>query len=487
MKRLPLIGILVVGLLGIGSTGVSADPSPPDGMPDQYSLDQPDPNNGTWSSLAGGTTARPYVTDFSVINDGVTTPVITGGTSTSETGVTPGRLAVSIGPYNLCKAGQTPTPGLCYSTPNRIGISIGYQIMQGQLGYNFSNPYVALLEGQAVDENTEFDLTLNLNTLGKTLRWTWANGVPTYWKLTDLGSDNATLRIRLKPALLPRVSNGGGCSQVPVGACAFTQSLDQYLSANLVLSLDSTLDPVFTGALFTSTRAYMGSLDTVPGEAPQMTYGISAPQTWSDGSQNASSLYAVLSDAAILNFYGATSDVASTTDFQSSALSLSRTDGGTQGPVSWGRWTEGAQGTDGWLITIPDIKFVLTTSASASAVKAAGVHAAASKVAAARFKVKQKTKPVFRPMASGTRTSASFRVTASACKTYSCRIVFSSISSKLSKKAKKLTTYVVPRKSASLSTSLMINAKRGQRLSVVVQAKKGSKWVYVSSAMATSK
>jgi hypothetical protein len=464
---------------------VSADPSPADGMPDQTSLDQPDVNNGTWSSLAGGTTARPYVTDFSVINEGVTTSIITGGTTTAETGVTPGRLAVSIGPYNLCKSGQSPAPGVCYSTPNRIGITIGYQIQPGQLGYNFSSPAVPLLEGQAVNENTEFDMTLNLNTLGKTLRWTWANGIPTYWKLTNLGSDTATLRIRLKPVLMPRVSNGGGCSQVPVGACEYTQSLSQYLSANLVLSLDSTLDPVFTGALFTSSRAYMGSLDTVPGEAPQMTYGISAPKTWSDGSQNASSLYAVLSDAAILNFYGATSDVASTSGFQSSALSLSRTDGGSQGAVSWTRWAEDAQGTDGWLIEIPNIKFVLATSSSA--VRAAGVHAFASKVAAAKFKVKQKTSPVFRPMASGTRTRASFRVTASACQKYTCRVVFSSISSKLSKKATKLTTYVMPRKTSSVSASPMVNAKRGKRLSVVVQAKKGSKWVYVSSAMATSK
>lgn len=483
MRRVPLIGILVVGLLGIGSTQVRANSDPGDGMPDQYSLDQPDPYNGTWVNMAGGLTSRPFVTDFSVINDGVATPIVTGGTSATETDVPVGRLAVAIAPFNLCKSGQSPAPGVCYSKPNRIGITVGYQIQPGQMGYNFSNPVEELL--QPVDENTEFDITLNLNTLGKTLRWTWANGVPTFWQLTNLGSDSATLRIRLKPALMPRVSNGGGCTQVPVGSCEYTTSLSQYLSANLVLSLDTTLDPVFTGALFTSTRAYMGSLDTASGESPQMTYGISAPRTWSDGSQNASSLYAVLSDAAILNFYGATSDVASTPEFQSGALSLSRTDGGTQGSVSWTRWSAGAQGTDGWLIEIPDIKFVLTTSASA--VRTSGVHAFASKVAAAKFKVKQKTSPVFRPMASGSRTRASFRVTASACQKYTCRVVFSSISSKLSKKATKLTTYVIPRKSKSISTNLTINAPRGKRLSVVVQAKKGSKWVYVSSAMATSK
>ncbi|MFZ9394134.1 MAG: hypothetical protein ACO28P_09295, partial [Ilumatobacteraceae bacterium] len=111
-------------------------------------------------------------------------------------------------------------------------------------------------------------------TLGKTLRWTWANGFTTYWNTTGLGTDAATLRIRLKPALSPLVLQGTqqvGCSAVPVMTCQYTQNTHETLSANFVLSLDTTLDEIFTGALFTSSRSYMGSLMTVPGETPKLT------------------------------------------------------------------------------------------------------------------------------------------------------------------------------------------------------------------------
>ena len=177
MKRIAITSMLVVGLLGISSVAVQAAAPSNTASPDQSELDKAQSYGGTWFDLPGGYTGRPYVSELSVINNGVSTPVITGGTSTTETNVPTNRIAVAISPTNLCKAGQTPEPGRCYSTPNRIGITIGYQMGQGQIGWDFNNPAIS----STVNANTEFDMTINLNTIGKSLRWTWASGVPTYW------------------------------------------------------------------------------------------------------------------------------------------------------------------------------------------------------------------------------------------------------------------------------------------------------------------
>jgi len=455
------------------------------GMPDQTALDTADPNNANWPSLQGGVAARPYVTALSVINNGVSTPVITNGTATAETNVPAGRIAVAVAPFNLCRPGQTPAQGVCYSTPNRIGVTVGYQIQPGQLGYDFSSPKdqngAPLALPVPVTADTEFDITLNLNTLGKTLRWTWANGFTTYWNTTGLGTDAATLRIRLKPALSPVVMQGTqqvGCSAVPVMTCQYTQNTHETLSANFVLSLDNSRDEIFTGALFTSSRSYMGSLMTVPGETPKLTYGISAPLTWSDSTPNKASMSAVLSDAAILNFYGATPAVAATPEFVASAFALTRTDGGSQGTPTWTRWTADGQGTDGWLVTIPDITF-------AAAVTSSGVRSAAAGVAPASFKVGSKTAAKVSRKKSGKAALLTLRVTAAACAASSCRVVVSSITSKTGKAAKTVKTASITKKSKSVVATVSASSGATQRLSAMLQTKKAGKWVYVASVVSS--
>jgi hypothetical protein len=446
-------------------------------MPDQSFLDAASTQNATWANMTGGVAARPYVTALSVINGGVSTPVITAGTATAETNVPTGRIAVAISPFNLCRTGQTPAPGVCYATPNRIGITVGYQTQPGQLGYDFSRATNLLTP---VTADTEFDITLSLNTLGRSVRWSWASGVATYWNTSNLGTDGASIRVRLKPTLTPVVMQGtqqAGCSQVPVMACPYTQNTHETLSASLVLSLDNTLGEIFTGALFSSTRSYMGSLMVQPGETPQMTYGVSAPQTWSDGTANAASMSAVLSDAALLNFYGATPEMAATPEFQTGALNLARTDGGTQGAITWTRWTLDGQGIDGWLITIPDIRFVAAVSTS-------GVRAAGSSVAPATFAVKSKTSAKITTKRVGSKAMITLRVSAAACAKYSCRVVVSSISSTVSSGSKKITALGVSKKSKSVVTTVAAKSSKGQRLSVMLQAKKAGKWVYASSSVA---
>ena len=476
MKRL-LITATVLGSLLVSASHVSAASPPNTGMPDQSQLDAASTQNATWANMTGGVAARPYVTALSVINGGVPTPVITNGTASAETNVPTGRIAVAIAPSNLCRTGQSPAPGVCYATPNRIGVTVGYQIQPGQLGSDFS---VANNLLTPVTADTEFDITLNLNTLGRTLRWSWASGVPTYWNTANLGTDAATVRLRIKPTLTPVVMQGTqqvGCSQVPVQACSYSQNTHETLSASLTLSLDNTLDEVFTGALFSSTRSYMGSLMVQPGETPQMTYGVSAPQTWSDGTPNAASLSAVLSDASLLNFYGATPEVVATAEFQTGALNLARTDGGTQGAITWTRWTADLQGIDGWLVTIPDIRFVAAVSTS-------GVRAFGSSVAPATFSVKSKTSAKITTKRVGSKALITLKVSAAACAKYSCRVVVSSIASKVSSGSTKITAASVVGKSKSVVTAISAKSTKGQRLSVMLQAKKAGKWVYASSSVA---
>ena len=476
MKRL-LITATVLGSLLVSASHVSAASPPNTGMPDQSQLDAPSTQNATWVNMTGGVAARPYVTALSVINGGVSTPVITNGTATAETNVPMGRIAVAISPSNLCRTGQSPAQGVCYATPNRIGVTVGYQIQPGQLGSDFSIANNLLTP---VTADTEFDITLNLNTLGRTLRWSWASGVPTYWNTANLGTDAATVRLRIKPTLTPVVMQGTqqvGCSQVPVQACSYSQNTHETLSASLTLSLDNTLDEIFTGALFSSTRSYMGSLMVQPGETPQMTYGVSAPQTWSDGTANAASLSAVLSDASLLNFYGATPEVVATAEFQTGALNLARTDGGTQGAITWTRWTADLQGIDGWLVTIPDIRFVAAVSTS-------GVRAFGSSVAPATFSVKSKTSAKITTKRVGSKAMITLKVSAAACAKSSCRVVVSSIASKVGSGSKKITAAAVIGKSKSVVTTLSAKSSKGQRLSVMLQAKKAGKWVYASSSVA---
>lgn len=488
MKKMTILAVaaLLVGpVSALSPQAVRAGSPSMTGTPDQSELDKPNQSMSTWATMAGGVTARPYVTAFSVVNNGVATPVITNGTSVAETNVPAGRLAVAVAPYNLCRTGQTPAQGVCYSTPNRIGVTVGYQIQPGQLGYDFSS--VKGQNGQPltlatpVTADTEFDITLNLNTLGKTLRWTWANGFATYWNTANLGTDAATLRIRLKPAMSPIVLQGTqqvGCSAVPVMTCQYTQNTHETLTASFVLSLDTTLDETFTGALFASSRSFMGSLMTVPGESPKLSYGISAPLTWSDGTPNKAAMSAVLSDAAILNFFGATPATAATPEFTNAAFALDRTDGGSQGTPTWTRWAADVQGTDGWLVTIPDITF-------AAGVTSSGVRSAAAGVAPATFKVNSKTTAKVSRKKSGKAALLTLRVTAAACAKASCRVVVSSISSKTGKSAKTVRTAAVTRRSKSVTATVSASSGASQRLSAMLQTKKAGKWVYVASVVSS--
>jgi hypothetical protein len=76
------------------------------------------------------------------------------------------------------------------------------------------------------------------------------------------------------------------------------------------------------------------------------------------------------------------------------------------------------------------------------------------------------------------------KVSAAACAKYSCRVVVSSIASKVSSGSTKITAAAVIGKSKSVLKTISAKSKKGQRLSVMLQAKKAGKWVYASSSVA---
>jgi hypothetical protein len=337
-----------------------------DGMPNQTATDlgSTDPNNSSggvgWADMAGGNTARPYVQSLAVINGGVSTPVVTNGTTTPQSEPN-GTITSVVSPFNLCRPGQAPAQGTCYSTPNRVGLTVAYA-MNGQAGYNFASPQVPV--SPTVDANTIIDMTVALNTLGKTLRWTWMNGDLLYWQTNNLGQDDATVRVKFKPAPSPFVSNmqNTGCTATPIRDCSIQTADAEILTASMVFSLDNTLDPALTGAVFATQNAINGFLE--PGgtsAAPTLGMQVASTHTKSDGAPQLGALKALIPAQTLLNLYGILPADAT------SAFSTTRTgDAGTNSTPTYTQWSAGSEGSDGMLISVNDITF------SAPAYKVAG-------------------------------------------------------------------------------------------------------------------
>jgi len=328
-----------------------------DGMPSQASVDLPstDPGNSSgqagWADMTGGVAARPYVTSLTIINGSTATPVITNGTTSSRQPPAGGVTTV-VTPLNLCKAGQTPSPGVCYATPNRVGLTVTYS--KGDTdGYNFGNPSVPVTP--TVDADTVIDMTVALNSLGKSLRWTGVSGDLLYWQTNNLGQDDATVHIKFKPAVAPylvQLPDGNGCTATPIFNCAIQSADAEVLTASMVLSLDNTLDPALTGAAFATQNAISGYLQ--PAGTPQVAaldIQVASTHTRSDGTPQLGTLKAFLPAAALLNLYGVLpSDAAAITTTRAG-------DAGTNNAPTYTPWTAAANGSDGVLVTVQGITF----------------------------------------------------------------------------------------------------------------------------------
>ncbi len=363
MARHSLRSSLITLALAGGLYGALATPAAfadgsngPVGMPTQATTDGSSSDPGSpgpgWGDMAGGVAARPYVVSLTVINGGVSTPVITNGTTTA-TPVSPGAVTTVVLPLNLCAAGQPPAPGSCYATPNRVGVTVVYG--QGNTdGWDFSNPSQPVTP--SIDSNSVIDMTVALNTLGKSLRWTWINGELLYWQTHNLGQDDATVHIKFRPATAPFVASfppGNGCTASPPLNCEIPRADANVLSAEVLFSLDNTLDPSLTGAVFATQNAITGYL--TPGgtpQAPSLDIQLASTHQRADGTPQLGTLQAFLPAAALLNLYGVLpADAAS--EFTTTRLG----DPGTNDPASYTPWTAAANGSEGLLVAVSGITF----------------------------------------------------------------------------------------------------------------------------------
>jgi hypothetical protein len=305
----------------------------------------------------------------------VATPVITNGT-TAAPSVSPGDVTTVVSAINLCGLGQTPAQGVCYATPNRFALTVGYggDSEGNTVGWNFANPRFPVTP--TINADSVIDMTVALNTLGKPLRWSWVNGDLLYWQTSNLGHDDATVHIKFRPATAPYVAqfpSSNGCTATPIFNCNIARADGQVLAASIGFSLDDTLDPALTGAAFATKNAIAGFLQ--PGgtaQAPSLDVQISSTHENADGTPQLGELEAFIPSATLLNLYGILPTDAATV-FRTTRSG----DAGTNDAPSYTPWTAEKNGSDGLFVTVKDITFSVPKYRVASKLKPVRVHARA--------------------------------------------------------------------------------------------------------------
>jgi len=329
-----------------------------DGMPGQATMDggpgSESMSGGTWADLPSGTTVRPFLKRLTVVNGATSETVYTGGAGgTGPTQI--GDVTAVVSPINLCRTGQT---GMCYSTPNRITVSLGYVNANG-VGQDFADPSVPLR--QPVTPDTVFDVVIGLNEIGAPLRWTGANGDLLDWKASGLGTAAGEAHIRLRPSETPAVDWGAhgniGCSGTPITNCDLDRADDEFLSAGMLLSVDETLTPALRGAVFATQHAIMGYLQ--PGGTaaePMLDLQMASSHLKSDGSPQLGTLQAFIPSAGLDSLYGVGPDAA-TTLFSATRIG----DPGTSDAPVFTALSEDDDSSAGLLVTVRNITFSAPT------------------------------------------------------------------------------------------------------------------------------
>ncbi len=508
-KRL-IVGVIVAVSCATVAGSVGANTAwTNDGTNSQTELDQTATSQtwaGLWGDVTGGVGGRPYVTDLSATvtkPDGTkqTATYVSNGTVATAPSSTPGDITMVIAAYNVCNKakGETETSGRCYSSPNRLGASIAYVKGPGSIGQNFSSPTTSggqPLSAGLLDlikdplNTTEFDVSINMNTWGQNLRWTWLNGRPTYWSVSNPGTAGSVVRLKFVLTTGPSMVCD---NRVPVEGCNPTEAAKNYggrftpvkaLKTDIVLSLDDTgVDPVFTGTLFASSNADIGSLSAQPAGSPALgfSYGISGMNEF-EGQANEAKFWAFVSDVSLVNYFGATADAVAAPEFPSSdAMKVLRSDGGTSGAPAWTRWTTETNGTAGYFLTVEGVRF------DGKSVGSSGVRAGAlAETKPARFAVGSKSSSrVSVSKVAGGRNRLALSASGSACKKVSCRWVVTQSTSKTTVAVKRLGT--VSARKGTASATVTVKASKNQLLLVQLQRKTKGKWVYVTSRAVIAK
>ena len=481
-----------------------------DGMPDQTQLDQSNDVNGyqnaNWYDLAGGLTDRPYVKTLAIKNgDAAPVSIISDGTISTTMSSAPGSIGVVLVPYNLCDGDRTPPQTTnCYTTPNRIGVILAYRKGTGQTGYNFTRPNdgnlptpsdIALKDNAGgaltIDENTEIQLEVNLNSIGKSLRWSWMNGIPSYWATRDLGTDAASFTVHAKLAKMPIIDNYVDfdthlCTTVPISTCNVSRSNSDWLEFQMVLSLDTTMSAAMTGALFATEGAVMGSVevasDTTTG-LPVLRYGAASSHYLHTGDTaehlRYGKMHAVIPASALVQQLGVPSFADSTAVPAAATPSLLFTTvregtcgaGCSDGDTTFTEWTSGVQGTDGVLVDIVGMTF--SAPKFKVAPKSGVLKAPKATLSGSTYKI---------TVASGS-TSSSTSTANGICKKYGCRVKLYKASTSLVSSSLTYITYKSSAKNSNVSLYFTLTKKTTGVASARVQ--RGTRYIVVVTRLDT--
>ena len=287
-----------------------------------------------------------------LFRSGTTTVVVDNQTNSVQT-PTPAAgtdLYAVVAPQNACKTGQAPAAGVCYDPPNRVSVYLEHLTGTGWTE-NFTS---STSTNPAITTSSVVDLIIGFHSAYSSLRWSWVNGVPSYWQNTVANGADGQVEVRFSPRTVPVMTGGGGCSQIPVSTCDIAQASEERLQPQVLLSMDTTLDAGLTGALFGTESAFIGSLESSPivaGQAPTLTYGIAAPHLNADGTARIGNFYALI-PSSILTLFGTSVDA-----FDQNILSVDRTNDPGTFTIGWSAWDATTNGTAGQLLTISDISF----------------------------------------------------------------------------------------------------------------------------------
>jgi hypothetical protein len=475
-----------------------------DGMPDQQEMDKSNVEMGNqnmpgnWYDLDGALTLRPYVESLSIVNNNITSVIIAAGDTSTTLGDAPGSVGVVLTPFNLCDKDRTPAPQTsgCYNTPNRIGVTLVYRKSTGQVGYNFTRPNdganpgnnVALVDGLnsiSIDADTEVNLKINLNSIGKTLRWTWMNGIPSYWRTTDLGLDTASIEVHAKLASKPIIDSNQTydthlCTTVPISTCDVTRSNSDWLAFNMVLSLDTTMSEAMTGALFATEGAIMGSVEVANDPTtslPILKYAAASSHYLHTGTTPSDvrygKMHAVIPASALVQQLGVpsfTDGTAVPAAATPAALFTTVREGScgtgcSDGDTTFTEWTSGVQGTNGVLVDIVGMTF--SAPKFKVAPKSGALKVPSAKLSGSTYKI---------TVASGS-TSTSTSTANGTCKKYGCTVkLFKAATSKVSSAL----TFIGTKTSAKGSNvNLFFNVTKKTTGSASGKVQRGTRYIVV--------
>ena len=357
--RVPaLIAIVVLTSLALASSATATAVGDGADLQTGNCLDVAQTNCGGWNRTTPTATNRPFIKSLIVTpTGGAPTTVINNTISpvqSPDVTSTAHSIYAVVAPTNACNSNQTPgvSPD-CYATPNRVTVSLVREVSVG----NWSSDFTSATGSPAITTGATVDLTVGVKSAYSTLGWSWVNGQPSFWETTVTPGLGGDVHIKFSPRTMPDSAGmPNTCTTIPVSSCGDTSTrpVGEVLMPQIILSMDTTLDPAFNGVLFGSASAFIGSLESSPitaGQAPTLTYGVAAPHLNANGNDRSGTFYALVPNS-ILTLFGT-----SAAAFNSTLLPITRTgDSGSYTP-SWSEWTAGTNGTAGQLLTISNISF----------------------------------------------------------------------------------------------------------------------------------